>query len=173
MPLLPLPQLPHLNLPQVRPLPSIPGVGCAGGDPTAIFGDQYGGLPDLQSVLHLKILKKHYEEMIETLVEGYLNEIPRQAVWAARVAEYTSHIAELVGKFNELVGAMNAAVNANIQAINQTKDELQGMLDGIMAVPEARRNAVQQLMAQRYTEYLGELDAQASRLQDTLTCLSA
>lgn len=169
---LPTPKLPSLNLPQVRGLPSIPGVGCAGGDANAFFGEQFGGLPDLQSVLHLKSLKKHYEEMIATLVEGYPPSVVRQVAWAARVAEYTNHVAELLGKLNALVGGMNAEINANIQAVNLAKDEVQGMLDGILQVPAERRSAVQRLMSQRYQQYLGELDAQAARLQATLTCLS-
>jgi hypothetical protein len=170
---LPTPRIPSLNLPQVRALPSVPGVGCAGGDATAFFGEQFGGLPDIQSVLHIKSLKKHYEEMMATLIEGYLNEIPRQALWAARVAEYTNRVADLVGAMTGLIAGMTAEVGASVAAINETKDELQGMLDGILEVPAAQRDAAQRLMATRYQQYLGELDTQAGRLQATLACLSA
>lgn len=167
------PKTPPINLPTIRNLPTIPLIGCASGDATSYFGNQFGGLPDLESILHMKARKKYFEEMIETLIEGYVPAIPRQAVWAVRVAGYTNEIANLITEINTLIAAVTAYVNSALGFVNDRIDELNSAKNDLLSIPEDTRSKVQQKMIERYDKYIGRLEAQATRLQLTLTCIGA
>lgn len=173
IPELPSLKLPSLNLPHIRSMPSIPGVGCVPSDGHSYLGEQFGNLPDMQTLLHVKHLKARVAEEIEMLIEGYLPSAARAPLWAARVAKLTEYIAELNEVLSETVGRAAAEINATLSFISSKQAELNSALNQIQAVPEAARSATQRLMAQRYNEYLGELDAQATRLQATIACFSS
>jgi hypothetical protein len=165
------PKLPNLNLPAIRNLPMIPGIGCAGGNATSYLGAQFGGLPDLQAVLHIKALKKHYEDMMLTLIEGYVPAALRAPVWAMRVANYTTYVANLVAEANALITGVMAEINGSLAFINSKIGELNAAKTALTNIPADARSKVQTKMIQRYNRYLGELDAQSNRLQSTLTCI--
>ena len=86
--MIPQPKLPSLSLPTIRSLPTIPFVGCAGGDGTTYLGDQFGNLPDLQAALHAKALKKALVEQVYALVQGQLPDPARRAIRRASRATY-------------------------------------------------------------------------------------
>jgi hypothetical protein len=165
------PELPNLELPGIRDLPAIPGVGCAGGSATTFTGSQFGGLPDLQAVLHIKALKKQYQDMMATLIEGYVPAAARQPVWAVRVANYVTYVASLVEEANALIQGIMAEVNASIAFVNGKISELNAAKNDLLSVPAETRSLVQAAMIERYTRYTGELQAQAGRLQSTLDCI--
>lgn len=172
-PQLPPLKLPSLALPSIRSMPSIPGVGCVPSDGHSYLGEQFGNLPDVQTLLHVKHLKKVVAEEIEALIEGYLPAPARAPLWATRVAKLTEYIAELNEVLTETVGRATAEINATLNFISSKQAELNNALSQIQSVSEAARSATQKLMAQRYNEYLGELDAQATRLQATIACFSS
>src|SRR5216684_2660472 len=145
MPIIPQPRLPHTTLPTIRGIPTIPHVGCAGADGTSYIGEQFGNLPDLHALLHLKTLKKALNEQIYALLEGELGQIPRAPVYAARAAQLVDEVAELVDAItsiaNEVESNINDAigyVNNQVAAVNQAKNAIAG-------VPEAARSAVDRL----------------------------
>lgn len=168
---LPAPKLPSYPLPSIRSLPAIPHVGCAGGDGTAYFNNQFGGLPDLQALTHIRAAKKFLDEQIYALLQGKLNDLLRPPVYDARAVQLTAQLAEIVAKGNELIAAMTNEVNAAVSFINGKVAELNNAKAQILRIPEAARSHSQRLMLERYDEYVGELNAQAGRLQSTLTCL--
>lgn len=170
---LPEPILPDLSLPDIRNLPGIPLVGCAGGSGGTYIGEQFGNLPDLDAVLHIKARKKQLEEMIETLIEGYVPAAARAPVWAQRVLAYTTAIAELVSTLTALVNAASAEINEAINFANDKIGEFNQAKDDILSVPEGARTAAQRLLLQRYDEYTAEITDQVGRLQDSLSCLSS
>jgi hypothetical protein len=165
------PKLPNFNLPAIRNLPTISGVGCAGGNATSYLGSQFGGLPDLQAVLHIKALKKQYEDMMLTLIEGYVPAVLRQPVWAVRVASYDTYVANLVAEANTLINGVMAEINGSIAFINTKVGELNTAKNQLLSIPLDARTKVQAAMIERYNRYLGELDAQVNRLQSTLNCI--
>lgn len=171
-PIVPAPRLPHLTLPTVRPIPTIPHVGCAGGSGTTYVGAQFGNLPDLHAALAIKKLKKALEEQIYALVQGQLPDLTRPPVYAARAAQLVNEVAELVQTLNQVVTGLIAEANAAINFVNGTINDINAAKAALETVPEGARNAVQRLMMQRYERYLGELNAQVGRLQSTITCIS-
>ena len=174
MPPPPIPRLklPSLQLPNVRPMPSIPGVGCVPSDGHSYLGEQFGNLPDLQAVQAIRSLKKTFEEEIETRIEGYLPTAARQPLWAARVAKVTNYVGELTSAMTQAIGRATAEINATLAFVNEKQEEMQGALAEINSIPEAARTQTQRLMAERYQQYVGELEAQAGRLQATVACIA-
>jgi len=171
--LLPPPKLPHLPLPNVRGLPNIPHVGCAGGSATSYLGEQFGGLPDLQAALAMKNLKKALEEQIYALIQGELPDATRPPVYAARAAQLVNEVADVVQALNQLIAQVTAEANASINFINSKIDDINAAKSIVLTIPAAARNGVQRLALERYDEYLGELNSQAGRLQATMACIAA
>ncbi|OLE54597.1 MAG: hypothetical protein AUG51_07375 [Acidobacteria bacterium 13_1_20CM_3_53_8] len=166
-----VPKLPNVQLPTIANLPTIPGVGCVSGSATIYHGTQFGGLPSLQSVLHIKALKKQYEDMMQTLIEGYVPAALRAPVWAVRVANYTAYVASLVAEAEALINNMAAEISASIMFIDSKISELNAAKTLILNMPANARSKVQVAMLQRYNRYLGELERQSARLQSTLSCI--
>lgn len=172
MPVIPPPKLPHVTLPTVRGIPSVPHVGCAGGSATSYLGQQYGNLPDLHAALGIKKLKKALEEQIYALIQGQLPDATRPPVYAARAAQLANEVAELVATLNQVIGDVTAETNAAIAAVNGKIAELNTAKSAIEAIPQAARSAVQRLMLERYQRYVGELNDQATRLATTMACIA-
>jgi hypothetical protein len=165
------PKLPPVTLPEIRNLPTIPLIGCAGGDAHSYFGNQFGGLPDLESILHMKARIRYFQEQVEMMIEGYVPAIPRQVVWAIRVEQYLEAIANLTAAITASITAITDYVNASLGFINDKINELNDLKAALESVPEGLRSKVQQKMIERYNKYLGRLATQATRLQSTLECI--
>lgn len=168
---IPVPKLPSVTLPSIRGLSNIPGVGCPGALGTTFVGEQFGNLPDLQVLAHIKSLKKAMEEQIYALIQGQLPFITRPPVYAARAAQLIAYVAQIIAALNQIVGGIIAEVNAAVGFIQQKRSELNSALSIVMAIPASTRTAAQRLMLQRYREYVGELDAQKMRLLSSISCL--
>jgi hypothetical protein len=169
----PAPKLPHVTLPTIRSIPTIPHVGCAGAQGTSYVGTQFGNVPDIGAVLAIKSLKKSLEEQVYALVQGELPFVTRPPIYAARAAQLVSEIAEVVATMNSVVTAVTNEANAAIAAVNAKVTELNTAKAALVGIPESARGAVQRLMIERYTRYVGELNAQAGRLQATIECIAA
>lgn len=165
------PKLPPASLPTIRNLPTIPLIGCAGGDAHSYFGDQFGGLPDLEAILHMKARIRYFQEQVDMMIEGYVPAALRQPVWAIRVEDYLEEIATLTAEVASLVGAITDYVNSSLGFINDKVNELNDAKAALESIPEDARSKVQQKMIERYDKYIGRLEAQAGRLQATLTCI--
>lgn len=161
-------KLPHITLPVIRGIPTIPFVGSAGADGTTYVGEQFGNLPDLHAVLGIKKLKKALEEQIYALIQGQLPQPARSPLYAARAAQLANEVAQLVGLLNQVVAGVTAEAQAAIGFVNTKIGEVNSAKAAIEAVPVGARNAVQKLMLQRYQRYVGELNAQGGRLQTAI-----
>ena len=168
---IPSPKTIHITSPSVRLPFQIPFIGCTGGSAKTFVGEQLGNIPDTQTLLHIKNLKKSLEEQIYALIKGQLPDIARPPVYAARAAQLVTEVASLVAALNSVISSAIAEINAAISFVNQKKTELENSLNEILAIPSEQLRASQELMQQRYQEYLGELNAQIGRLQSTLGCL--
>ena len=166
------PRLPHIPLPTIRSAPHIPGVGCAGSDTTTLIGEQLGNLPDLDAATHIKALKKAIEEQIYALIQGELPDATRPPVYAARAAELIDYVTEIVSDLNEIIGGVIAEATASINFINGKISDLSAAQSELLSIPEAARSQVQQLGVTRFNEYFGELNAQLSRLDSTISCIA-
>ena len=165
-------KLPNLNLPAIRSLPTIPFVGGAPGDASSLVGEQFGNAPDLNSILHIKTLKKALEEQIYALLKGQMPFATRPPVYAAREAQLINEVAQLVTAMNTNIGQVTGSVNAAISYANQqlaAVNQAKGAIDG---VPAAARSPVQKLLVTRYARYATELNAQVARHQQTLSSLA-
>lgn len=169
----PQPKLPHVALPNIRSIPTIPFVGCAGATGTTYIGKQFGNVPDVGAALAIKALKKALEEQIYALVQGQLNDIARPPVYAARAAQLVNQVAEVVATLNTVVADVTAEATAAIAIVNAKAAELSSAMALIEGTPAGARSAVQNLLLERYARYTGELDAQAGRLQSTIECIAA
>lgn len=166
-------KLPHLTLPTIKNLPTIPHVGCAGGDGTSYVGNRFGNLPDLQALLHLKALHKLLNEQMYALLKGELTDIPRAAAYAARLTTLTDEVAEMVAMITDTVNDLTANINDAIGYVDQQLAAVNSAKNLIVAVPEGARSAVQKLMFERYGRYAQELNAQKGRLQSTIECIAS
>ena len=172
-PIVPEPKLPHLPLPNVRGLPNIPHVGCAGGSATSYLGDQFGNLPDLHAALAMKNLKKALQEQIYALIQGELPDATRPPVYAARAAQLINEVADVVQLLNQTIANVTAEANAAINFVNGKINDVNAAKNAVLSIPAGARNVVQRLALQRYDEYLEELNTQVGRLQATIGCIAA
>jgi ElaB/YqjD/DUF883 family membrane-anchored ribosome-binding protein len=170
--MIPEAKLPHITLPAIRNIPTIPHVGCAASTGTTYVGQQFGNCPDLASVLHLKALQKLLSEQMYALLKGELSDIPRALAYAERLAELTSEVADLVSTLADIVAGVTAEIDAALQFVNDKIATLNAAKNLIEDTPEAARSAVQRVMAERYDRYVQELNAQAGRLQATMACVA-
>lgn len=170
---LPPARLPHLPLPNIHSLPSIPSVGCAGGNATTYLGEQFGDLPDLNAIAHIKALKKAMDEQIYALIQGELPDAARPAVYAARAAQLVNYVASLVSLLNTLTGSVVAEAQASISFCNAKIAEINQAQSALQNLPESARTSVQRLMLARYNEYASELNGQIARLNSTIDCVAS
>lgn len=168
-----LPRIPAVQLPFNAPTISVPFIGCFPGDGKTYVGKKWGNRPDFLKLNHLKQKKKELEEEIITQTIGKLDNPARSVAFTAEIARITQDIAEVVGGITETIGDITEEIQAGIAFINERKDEVQGLLNDLLAVPADVRSKVEQRMIQRYTEYFGELEAQADRLTSIIGCLGA
>jgi hypothetical protein len=166
-------RLPHVTLPTIRRLPTIPHIGCAGATGTTYVGQQFGNLPDLHAVLHIKTLKKALDEQIYALIEGKLPDPLRPIPYAARAIQLALEVAQLVGGLAELISGVVAEAESAISFVNQQISELNSAIGQIQSIPEGARSQIQHLMLDRYNRYTQELNAQKSRLQSTIDCVTS
>lgn len=174
MPAIPQPKLPNITLPAIGNIPTLPlGIGCAGADANSYLGEQFGNLPSLHKLLHLKTLRKALNEQIYALIQGELPDAARPAPYAARAAQLTDEVAELVSGINDVVSEVSGEIDAARDFVNEKIAAVNDAKNLIESTPAAARSAVQKLMVERYGRYAQELNAQAGRLQSALTCISA
>lgn len=169
---IPQPKLPQITLPTIRGLPTIPHVGCSGGQGTSYVGEQFGNAPDLNTVLHIRTLKKALDEQIYALLKGQLPFATRPPIYDARMVQLTSDVADLVTELNDAIGKVTAETQAAITFVNQKVGEMNSAKNAILGLPESARSAAQTVMIERYDRYVSRLNAQANRLQSTIACVS-
>lgn len=169
--MIPGPKLPTLTLPSIRSIPTIPFVGSAAASGTTYIGEQFGNVPDLNVVLHIKTVKKALLEQIYALIEVELPDPVRPIPYAARAAQLTNELAEVAAFLAEIVAGITAEVNAAIDFANERIGEVNQAKSEIESTAAGARSPLQQLMLQRYDRYEGELAAQVGRLQSTLESL--
>jgi hypothetical protein len=171
---IPQPRIPHVTLPTIGNIPTLPlGIGCAGADATHYIGGQFGNLPNFQKLLHLKTLRKTQTEQIYALIQGELPDSLRPTPYAARAAQLTTEVATIATAITSVVNDVTGEINAAITYVNQQVAAVNTAKNAIAAVPDNARSAVQKLMFERYGRYATELNAQASRLEATLTCVTS
>lgn len=163
---------PSWNIPAVRNLPMIPKVGCVSGNATTQIGEQMANFPDIQALPHIKALNKVITEQIGTLLEGKLPDAPRAIVYEVRKARLITELADIISKGAELAGQFQAEVNAAIEACNAKINDLNQAQAALLQIPENARSVIQDKMISRYNEYIGEINGQIGRLQQSLGCLN-
>jgi hypothetical protein len=170
---IPQPKLPHITLPTIRSIPTIPHVGCAGGDGTSYVGKQFGNVPDLHAVLHIRTVKKALAEQIYALLKGQLPFATRPPFYDARMVQLTNEVAELTEALTSIVSEVSGDINDAINFVGEKITAMNELKNAIAAVPEQARSAVDRLMFERYGRYAQELNAQKHRLQSTLDCVTS
>lgn len=156
------------TLPEIRLPVHIPKVGCPGADSTSYIGGQFGNNPDLHDALHLKHLKKVTNDQIYALIEGELPTILRAAIYAAKAAELIQDVVDFLATLNEVIGTAMAEYQEAAAYVTLVTGQVNTALAGL---PVSGLTATQRLAQQRYGEYMGELNAQAARLQTSISCL--
>jgi uncharacterized protein YukE len=164
---------PHIQLPTIRLPIHIPHVGCPGADAHSYIGAQFGNLPDLYDALHTKHLRKVINDQIYALLKGQLPTPLRKGLYFQKALELIQHVAEIVAVLNQVIGQAVAEYNQTIAFINQKKGELNQAIEDLNEMAGSGGTAVQRLARQRYQEYLGELDAQLTRLGTSISCIVA
>ena len=168
-----LPRVPTIQLPFVPTFPSLPFIGCFGGDGKTYIGKKYGNRPDIQKLLHIKQLKKWFRENIDGYIEGKLDNPLRAVAFDARAIRLGLELAEIIEDFNETVGQITEEIDAGLDLVNGRINELNGLRGELLALSGDSLSKADQLMLERYNEYLGELDAQVTRLNGSRNCIGA
>lgn len=156
------------GLPSIGGFPTLPRVGTALGQATAFVGSQYAGAPQMQTLLHLKSLKYEFEQLIQTLVEGYVPAAARQPKWAARVADYTQFVAQITATMSAIAEAVIGEAQKGIDAANTKRSSIAAEVAALQNIPAAARSRIENHLLSRKSEYVGELDAQIGRLQNVI-----
>lgn len=168
---LPPAKLPSFNVPTVRGLPTIPTVGTISGSATTIVGEQFGNLPDIQALPHVKALQKVITEQIGMLIEGKLPTIARAPLYDVRQLRLVAELAQIVAMAASVVAQVQAEIDAGIQAANAKIADINAAKNAILQTPANVRSTVQNKALGRYNEYIGEVNQQKSRLQTALGSL--
>jgi len=168
---IPQARLPHLQLPAIGDLPHLPHIGCAGADANSYVGKQFGNLPDLHAVLHLKSATKWMTEQIYALVQGELPFATRPPIYAARAAQLVDELAEMASTLTDTIDSIVGEATSAIAGVNTKIGELNTAKNEILAMPESMRSAVQRAAIDEFDACIAELDAQAGRLQTSITCV--
>lgn len=169
---LPQAKLPSWNVPTVRPLPSIPNVGCVSGNATTVIGEQFGNFPDVQALPHIKALNKVITEQIGTLLEGKLPDAPRSIAYEARRSRLVNELAQIVNSATAVGSQIQSEINGAISACNEKISDLNASKNAILQTPANLRSAVQVKALNRYNTYIAEVNSQIGRLQTSLGCLN-
>lgn len=168
---IPMPKLPHLPLPVIRSLPSIPGVGRPGAETTLLIGKQFGNLPDLEAILGIKHLRKLIDEHIYAYIQGKLPDVTRPPVYDARAILLANYVTEIVAKLNEVIGGFIADVTEAINSVTGKLDLMSGQRSDILALPEPARSKAERLLLSRLNQYIAEGNGQLSRLNAALSSI--
>lgn len=168
---LPQPKIPQINLPEIRLPIHLPRIGCPGGDGRSYIGEQFGNLPDLVDAFHAKHLRKIINDQIYALLKGQLPTIIRRGLYFQKALELIEDVVAIVEVLNQVIGQAIAEYNATIGFIEQKKTELNQTISIIEGIPAATRTAVQTETIKTYNRYIGELDAQITRLQTSIICM--
>ena len=172
MPLqIPQAKLPNLTLPAIGNLPHLPHIGCAGADANSYVGKQFGNLPDLHAVAHLKSATKWMSEQIYALFKGQLPFATRPPVYQARMAQLTDELAEMSTALTDAINGVVSEATAAIGGVNTKINELNSVKNEILALPEGARSALQRAALDEFNACIGELNAQKTRLQTSITCV--
>jgi hypothetical protein len=166
-----LPRVPTIQLPVNIPTISVPFIGCFSGDGKTYTGKRWGNRPDILKLNHLKQKKKELEEEIITQTIGKLDNPARSIAFAAEIVRIAADITEVVDGITTTLGEITEELNAGIAVVNDKKSELNNLLEELLAIPAEARGKVEQHMIARYNEYFEELEAQATRLESTRSCL--
>jgi hypothetical protein len=155
-------------------VPTLPlGIGCAGADGNSYLGKQFGNLPSLHKLLHLKTLQKALNEQIYVLIQGKLSDALRPVPYDARAVQLTNEVATLETEITSVVNEVTGDINASIDFVNEKVAAVNEAKALIESVPAGARTAVQKLMLERYGRYAQELNAQIGRLQSALSCVQS
>lgn len=168
-----LPRVPTIQLPFSVPNISVPFIGCFSGDGKIYHKRKHGNRPDLLKLNHIKQFKKDLLDKIQTLIKGKLDNPARSVAFDAEIVRLTQEITDALDAFNETVSEITQEIQRDIATINNKVGELNSLRDELLTIPAEARSKVDQHMIERYNQYFGELDAQATRLQSTLACLGA
>lgn len=172
MPTLPTAKLPSWTIPTVRGLPTIPNVGCVSGSATTQVGNQFGNLPDLNALPHVKALQKLITEQIGTLLEGQQITAIRAPLYAVRQARLVTEMASMISTATSIASQVTADINATISGCNAKIADLNAAKNAILATPVQLRSTVQTKALGCYNAYIGEVNGQIGKLQTTLGCLT-
>ena len=166
-------KLPHTTLPTIRSVPAIPHVGSPGATGLSYIGAQFGNLPDLHALAHLKSMKKALEEQVYALIQGKLPFATRPPIYDARAVQLTSELADLATLRASVIAALTNELTTAINSVNGKSGEMNAKRAVLQAIPAGARRPVERLMIQRYQRYAGDLDAQAGRLAAAVASLSS
>jgi hypothetical protein len=169
----PQPQLPHINLPQIRPLPKIPFVSCIPATPETLVGKQMGKQPDLSALAHIRSLKKNITEKLIILLEGQLPTLPRSLVFEANRIRLVAELAEIVAEGVAIANRLAEDAQENIDEINNRIEILNAGISAYQSIGEAVRTRIQQKTIDRFGEYINELEQQKGRWESVISCISA
>jgi hypothetical protein len=173
VPVIPPPYLPHIQLPTIRGIPSLPHIGCVGARGTTYQGQQHGHLPDVGGILHLRAMRKFLNEQIYALIQGELPDSLRPAPYAVRAAQLVDEVTEAVASMNELISSVVGEIGADLSYVQGQINTLNSAMAEVQAVPANSRTAAQAMTLTLYTEYVSELNSQATRLQASLSCIAS
>jgi hypothetical protein len=168
----PVPKLPHIQLPAIRPLPSIPFVNCIPATPEKLTGKQMGAQPDLSALAHIRSLKKNITEKLIILLEGKLPDLPRSIAYEANRVRLVAELAEIIQRGTQIAQQLTEDANGNIAEIN---DRIEILNEGVAAytdIAEGARTTIQQKTIDRFGEYIDELNQQKGRWQSVLSCIA-
>ncbi|HEX8565415.1 MAG TPA: hypothetical protein VF648_07060 [Pyrinomonadaceae bacterium] len=166
-------KLPHLQLPQIRPLPSIPFVGCIPATPETLVGRQMGKQPDLSALAHIRALKKNIIEKLIILLEGQLPDFPRKIAYETNRVRLVAELAEIVAEGVAIAARLAADAQENIEEINNQIDILNEGISAYQEIGEAVRTRIQQKTIDRFGEYINELEQQKGRWESVMSCITA
>lgn len=169
----PAPKLPHLPLPVIRSIPTIPGVGKPGSEAALLVRAQFGNLPDLEAVIGIKALKKAINEQIYALIQGKLPDAVRPPVYDARAILLTDYVVEIVATLNAVIGGFVTELTAAISSNAAKLAELTAAKADVDAKPPEARTKLEALKSARLTEYIAEGNAQLARLNTSLSSIGA
>jgi hypothetical protein len=159
----------EFNAPSIN----VPFIGCFSGDGQTYIGRNFGNRPDILRLNHLRQKVKEYEQRIITMTIGQLDNPPRAEGFAEEIVRITADIATMVNAITETVAEVTEELQAGINFVNARMGELDQLRTGLQSIPEELRTRTEAKLIERYNQYFGELESQASRLETAMNCLGA
>lgn len=166
-------KLPDIDLPQIRPLPSIPFLNCIPATPEKLTGRQMGKQPDLSALAHIRALKKNIVEKLIILLEGQLPDLPRSIAYEANRVRLVAEMAQIGAEGVAIAGKLAEDAEENIAEINARIEILNEGISAYEDIGNDVRSAIQQKTIERFGEYIDELEQQKSRWESVMSCISA